>query len=382
MKIALKIVSITIVAIVILYFVSPSYLQEAVLHGKAGIEDYKIFQNRIVEAGDPKVWKVADDVNSFEMPDSMMEVIEGYHPIAFLVIQNEEIVYEEYWDGFNENSISNSFSAVKGIVSLLVGIAIDEGKIKSVDDKVGDYLPSFRTGSKKELTIRHLLTMSSGLNWDEAYTSPFSMTTKAYYGNDLRGLVNKLELVEKPGVEYDYLSGNTEILAMVVQAATGKNISDYTSGKIWKQIGAQHDALWSLDIENGMEKAYCCFNSNARDFARFGQLILNQGSWNGHQIVSEAYISELTKPASYLIDKEDGELVDFYGYHWWIINYKGHEIPYMRGILGQYVFAIPELNAVIVRLGHNRSHEYIDHHTLDIYQYLDAGFMVLESRTE
>ena len=380
MKIALKIVLITIVAIIVLLLVSPSYLREAVLHGNAGIEDYKIFHNRVVKAGKGQDWQVAIDVNSYEFPDSIMGIIEGYDPIAFLVIQDEEIIYEEYWDGFNKNSLSNSFSAVKGIVSLLVGIAIDEGKIKSVDDKVGDYLPSFRSGSKKELKIRNLLTMSSGLNWDESYSTPFSMTTKAYYGNDLPGLINNLEVIEKPGKEYNYLSSDTEILGMVVQAATGKSISEYTSEKIWKQIGAQHDALWSLDSENGMEKAYCCFNSNARDFARFGQLILNNGRWNGQQIVSEAYIHESTKPAYYLIDKEDREAVDFYGYHWWIINYKGHEIPYMRGILGQYVFVIPELNAVIVRLGHDRSHEYIDHHTLDIYQYLDAGFMVLDSR--
>lgn len=382
MKKPLKILLIAIAALVVLYLVTPSYLHQAILHGEPDIEDYKFFHNRIVEAGTVQPWKIAGDVNQFQIPDSVNEIIESYRPIAFLVIQDEEIIYEQYWEGFNENSLSNSFSAVKGIVSLLVGIAIDEGKIKNVDEKVGDYLPSFQMGRNKELTIRHLLTMSSGLNWDEAYTSPFSMTTKAYYGNDLPRLINKLEVVEKPGIEYDYLSGNTEILAMVVQAATGKNISEYASEKIWKQIGARHDALWSLDSENGMEKAYCCFNSNARDFARFGQLILNNGNWDGHQVVSRAYVKEAITPASYLIDKEDGELVDFYGYHWWIINYKGHEIPYMRGILGQYVFAIPELNAVIVRLGHNRSQEYIDHHTLDIYQYLDAAFMILDSRTE
>ena len=380
MKKFLKIFSITIILLIVLYLLSPSYLRHAIIHGMPDIEDYKFFHNRTIEAGTAQEWKIAKDVNHFEMPDSINNIIEAYLPIAFLVIQNEEIIYENYWEGFNENSLSNSFSASKSIVSLLIGIAIDEGKIKSVDDKVGDYLPEFKKGMKKELTVRHLLTMSSGLNWDEAYSSPFSLTTKAYYGNDLPGLINELEMVDEPGKEYDYQSGNAEALAMVIQAATGKSISEYASDKIWKHIGATNDALWCLDSEDGMEKAFCCFNSNARDFARFGQLVINGGSWNGRQIVSEKYIHEATTPASYLIDKEDGDPVDFYGYQWWIINYKGHQIPYMRGILGQYVFAIPERNAVVVRLGHKRNHEYKNHHTLDIYQYLDAAFMVLDSR--
>jgi len=380
LKHLLRILLISTGLLIVLFLVSPSYLHQAILHGNPGIEDYQFFHNRTIEAGEAQPWKIAAAVNGFVMGDSMTKVIESYLPIAYLVIQDEEVIYERYWEGFDENSLSNSFSAAKSIVSLLVGIAIDEGKIKNVDDKVGNYLPAFNEGRNKELTIRDLLTMSSGLNWDEAYSSPFSMTTKAYYGSDLRGLINGLEVVETPGKEFDYLSGNTEVLAMVVQAATGQTISDYTSGKIWKHIGAVNDALWCLDSEDGMEKAYCCFNSNARDFARFGQLILNHGKWDGHQIVSESYVEEATTPASYLVDKEDRKSVGFYGYQWWIIHYKGYVIPYMRGILGQYIFAIPGKNAVVVRLGHDRSHEYKDHHTLDIYTYLDAAFMILDSR--
>jgi CubicO group peptidase (beta-lactamase class C family) len=380
MKKLVRILLVIIVLFAVLYFASPSYLRHAIMHGNPDIEDYQFFHNRTIGAGKAQPWKIAADVNNFKMPDSLTKIIESYQPIAYLVIQNEEIIFEKYWEGFNENSLSNSFSAAKSIVSLLMGIAIDEGKIESVDDKVGDYLPAYKKGRNKELTIRELLTMSSGLNWDEAYSSPFSMTTKAYYGSDIRELINGLEVVETPGKEFDYLSGNTEVLAMVVQAATGQTISDYTSEKIWKHIGAVNDALWCLDSEDGMEKAYCCFNSNARDFARFGQLILNDGKWNGRQIISDDYIYNATTPATYLIDKEDRELVDFYGYQWWIIHYKGYVIPYMRGILGQYVYVIPGKNAVVVRLGHDRSHEYKDHHTLDIYTYLDAAFTILDSR--
>jgi CubicO group peptidase (beta-lactamase class C family) len=141
-------------------------------------------------------------------------------------------------------------------------------------------------------------------------------------------------------------------------------------------MGAEQDALWCLDHENGLEKAFCCFNSNARDFARWGQLVLNDGSWNGKQLISETYLKQSISPADYLTD-ETGKKVDYYGFQWWIIDYKGYQIPYMRGLLGQYVFAIKEKNAVVVRLGHKRSDELIGPNRKDIFVYLDAAFNIL-----
>jgi CubicO group peptidase (beta-lactamase class C family) len=374
----IKISVIVIISLLVIYFLLPKYVQRALIHLTPSIDDYKIFHNRIIEAGEYHPWEISDSCKHEIKTDSIRQRLEKYKPIAGLIIQDSVIVYEEYWEGYNSSSLSNSFSAAKSIVALLIGIALDEGKIDSLDQRVGDFLPEFSKGSKIELTIRDVLTMSSGLNWEESYSTPFSTTTEAYYGNDLNSLINNLEVVEEPGVEFSYLSGNTQVLAMVVEKATGMRISDYTSEKVWKKIGAQSDALWNLDSEDGMEKAYCCFNTNIRDFARFGQLVLNNGNWNGEQIVSEEYIKDATTPKTYLRDKETGEVVDFYGYQWWIINYKGHHIPYMRGILGQYIFAIPDKNAVIVRLGHERSVDKIHHHPQDVYDYLDAAFLVLK----
>lgn len=356
---------------------TPQYLITAVIHGEPNIDDYKIFHNRLVEAGEHLPWHIDENYNSSELSQESRQVLEQYKPVAFLVIQNQKIKYEEYWDGYDEHAISNSFSAAKSIVNLLIGIALDEGKIKSLDQPVGDFLPEFQTGKKAKISIRHLLTMSSGLNWDEAYTSPFSLTTRAYYGTDLPQLIQSLDVISTPGIEFNYLSSDTQILAMVIEKATGKHMAEYASEKLWKHIGAQHNALWSLDKENGMEKAYCCFNSNARDFARIGQLVLNQGRWNDKQIISESFINEATTAADYLVNIEDQKTVNFYGFQW-IINYKGYHIPYMRGILGQYIFAIPEKNAVVVRLGHERSSEYIGRHTRDIYDCLDVAFQILE----
>lgn len=372
-----KILLVVIALIVIAYLALPHYAKQALIHQMPGIEDYKIFNNRIIRTGTYLPWQVSENYNSTKIADSTQEKMDAYDPVAFLVIQDQKVIYEEYWDGFNGNSLSNSFSMSKSIISLLIGAAIDEGHIRSVDQKVGEFIESYNTDGKEEISIKDVLTMSSGLEWDEAYASLFSPTTESYYGNDLRGMVNKLGVMEKPGVRHYYRSIDTELLAMIVESATGRNISDYCSEKYWKWMGAQHDALWCLDKEDGMEKAYCCFNSNARDFARWGQLILNNGNWNDRQLVSKAYIREATTAAHHLID-DDGNHVDYYGYQWWLIKSHGYTIPYMRGILGQYVFVIPEKNAVVVRLGHKRSNELIGPNRKDIFVYLEAAFQILE----
>jgi len=359
-----------------IYLAIPTYVINAIQHGNPGLNDYHIFENRKVRAGKPDPWKLSQDLNKVNLPDPLQEQLEHFKPIAFLVIKNGEIIYEKYWEDYSENSLSNSFSVAKSIVGLLVGIAIDEGHIDSLDQSVGDFLPEFASEDMNKITLRDLLTMSSGTNWDEAYSNLNSITTQAYYGDNLRALVTNLQLVETPGVRFNYQSGNTEILAMVLNRATGKTLSEYASEKLWRKIGATHDAWWSLDKKDGIEKAFCCFNTNARDFARIGQLILNKGKWNQDQVVSEAYIEETIQPAHYLID-EKSQPVDFYGLHWWVIHDKNRQIPYMRGILGQYIFAIPDEQAVVVRLGHERSSVYRGEHTEDIYLYLNIADHIL-----
>lgn len=131
-------------------------------------------------------------------------------------------------------------------------------------------------------------------------------------------------------------------------------MAEYASEKIWKQVGATHTAQWSLDHKDGLEKAYCCFYSNARDFARFGKLALNDGKWNDKQIVDSAYVSLITHPNG-LIDPETNQPVKVYGYQWWTDNFLNHRVFYMRGILGQYVIVVPDMKLIIVRLGHKRS---------------------------
>jgi CubicO group peptidase (beta-lactamase class C family) len=355
----------------------PPYARKALIYQKPGIDDYTIFSNRTIKAGKPQPWEQAGNYNQAKLDKAAVDSFEKYQTVAFLIVKDGKLLFEEYWDGYGAESMTNSFSMSKSIIGLLIGAAVDDGYIKSLEQPVADFIPEFRNPANQGLKIKDVLTMSSGLNWKESYGGLFNTTTEAYYGKDIKKLIYSLKVTSQPGVQFSYLSGNTELLAMIVEKATGKSISEYTSLKFWKPMGAEHDALWCLDDKDGMEKAYCCFNSNARDFARWGQLILNQGTWNGDTLISPVYIRQSITPNNHLTD-ETGQPVNYYGYQWWIINYNGHQVPYMRGILGQYIFVIPDENAVVVRLGHKRSEEKHEHHPADAWIYLNEAFRIIE----
>ena len=367
------------------YLVLPSnyYLRRALIHLLPKIDQYPIFENRTIEAGAPQAWIQSEDYNKLSIPEKYLPVFDELGTVAFVIIKDSSLLFEQYWEDYSPKSHSNSFSMAKSIVSLAIGCAIDDGFIKNVDQPVSDFYPEFQGYNGKVLTLRHLLTMSAGVDFDEAYSSPFSPTTKLYYGDDLEKIALGMKETEEPGVNFIYQSGVTQLLSLIVEKATGENISSYISRKLWTPMNAEEDALWSLDKKEGIEKAYCCFNSNARDFARFGQLILNKGSWNGRQLVSESYITEATTPDTSLTFKEYNETNHCYGFQFWNLTYKGMEIPYMRGILGQYVFAIPELNAVVVRLGHKRSDtRSAQHYPDDIDTWLGAAVEMIQESTK
>jgi CubicO group peptidase (beta-lactamase class C family) len=241
----------------------------------------------------------------------------------------------------------------KSFVSMAVGAALKDGFIKSLEDPISDYLPWYsRPDDRQKVRIKHLLTMSSGIAFDEHYLNPLAFPARANYGDHLQALVQNYRPLQPPGEVFDYQSGNTQLLAFIVEAATGKTLSAYFSEKIWQPIGASQTAFWSLDREQGMEKGFCCFNSNARDFARIGRLFLDSGLVDGQQILPSEYIASAVSRAP--LREADGTPCMRYGYQWWIWNYKDRDIFYARGIKGQYIICIPDLNTVVVRLGHKR----------------------------
>jgi CubicO group peptidase (beta-lactamase class C family) len=353
-----------------------SYVYKALIYMYADIDDLDVFETRIVENAKPQPWPVSTSYNQKKLPDALQSELVKNKSIAFLVIKDDSICHEQYWDHYDKSSYSNSFSMAKSIVSILVGKALDEGKIKSLDEPVGNYLPHFKEKNNSRLTIRHVLTMSSGLNWNESYSSLFSITAKAYYGSDLSGLMNSVNVVNEPGKKYDYMSGNTLLLSMIVEKATGKKLSEYASEKIWKPIGAEFPAQWSLDHADGEEKSYCCFYSNARDFARFGKLYLDSGMWYvpgqheiGEQIISKNYVRESLTPAK--LDFTGSEK-DCYGYQWWLTEEKGHHIFYARGLRGQYIVVIPDKRIIFVRLGVERGKPMENQKLSDLMVYIDG----------
>lgn len=367
------------VAVIIAYLCLPFYAKKALIYWFPTIDDLNIFEHATVHAPDSCwEWAISDKYNSYKLSKEDSAYIDDMKTVSFLVIRNDSILYETYRGGWNDTLTSNLFSATKSIVGMLVGIAMDEGKIGSVDDKVMKYIPEYNRGRQKDITIRNLLTMSAGMDWDEAYASLFSVTTHGYYGNDLYKLIMGLDIVDTPGVQYSYRSGETQLLSFVLEAATGETISKYAEKKLWRPMMAGQDAFWLLDKKDGDEKSFCCFHTTARDAARFGRLMLNMGNWNGRQLVSRKYMEEALAPASYLKDQWGKDPLTYYGYQTWIMNYNGERCPYFRGMLGQYIIAIPSKNAVVVRLGHKRSREYVKELTTDIIQYMEIAEKILQ----
>ncbi len=365
------------VALLLIFMLAPTYVRQALLHGHANIDDYKIFENRIVNSTKPVPWEHDSLYNLQQIRPTYLTVLDSFGTTAFIVIHNNKLLHEQYWDGTSDTTRSNSFSAAKSIISLLIGCLLDEGKIRSVDQAITDFLPGFRNVNGFTLRIKDLLTMSSGIAWEEGYSSLFSVSTEAYYGRNLRELVTGLKVTSEPGRIFNYQSCNTQLLALIIEKASGKTVSDYASEKLWQPLGAEHPALWSVDRADGVEKAYCCFNSTATDFARIGQMVLDSGQFNKRQLVSKAYIKEATTPASWL-KGADSKQVYYYGYQFWILTHKGYEVSYARGILGQYIFIIPSLNTVVVRLGTDRSKKTLRHAPAEAYSYLDAAFELLD----
>jgi len=349
-------------------------LAMTIFSGKSGpdIDELQLFPYHEIDNDNPQPWPQSVRYNQQVIGENLLSDFIKYKTVGFVVIQHDSLLYEQYWEGYNEESVTNSFSMAKSINAILIGIALKEGLIKSLNEPISNYISEFGEGEKAQITIKHLLTMSSGLNFKEGYGSPFDWPAEAYYGPDVNELTLKAAINEIPGKVWHYKGGDSQLLGMILKKATGKTPADYASEKLWKKIGAEDKAFWSTD-EKDMEKVSCCFYSTARDYARIAKLYIQQGNWNGQQILDSSYVQQSLAVAD-LTDFDNGQKIDKYGYQWWLMKYKGHSIFYMRGIRGQYVFAVPDLKLIVVRLGHKRGEKNADDMPVDIYTYLDAAF--------
>ena len=270
--------------------------------------------------------------------------------LALLVVHDDRLVYERYFDGSDRRTRQTSFSVAKSFVSTLVGIAIEEGLIGSVDDPITDDIPELaeRDPRYERITLGHLMTMSSGLRYEEQSIPvlPWGDDIETYYGVDLReAALESTEIVGTPGLEFIYNNYNPLLLGLVLERATGMTVSRYMATRLWQPLGAEGDATWSLDSESsGFEKMESGLNATPVDFARFGQLFLHGGRWNDTRLVSEDWVRAATgadvrtDPASH------------YQYFWWVDLERPGRF-YALGNFGQYIYVAPDADTVIVRLG-------------------------------
>lgn len=363
----------------IILFSGRWYLYKAIyntyLQGRSGPNalEFRIFENRkIPAASNPEPWPFATHYNSKLLPATLEQRMREVGSIALVIVKNDSLLHEQYWDNFSDTSHTNSFSMAKSYVGALLGFAIKDGLIKSIDQPVSDYIPEFKNDWRKQVTLKHLVTMTSGIAFDESYANPFAFPAEGYYGSDLlQACINYNEKESEPGTVYHYLSGNTALLGYCISKAAGKPLATYLHEKIWEPLGCERPAYWSLDKGDGLEKAFCCINSNARDFAKLGKLYMHCGNWNGKQLLDSNYVAQSVIP--YACKETDGTENHTYGYSWWLTSYKGLKVFYMRGMLGQYVICVPEKKLVITRLAQLRRPPGPDHCPLDVGYCIDAA---------
>lgn len=324
------------------------------LIGESGPNIYDLdyfHSHKIARSKTPFHWNEAKELNA-GLSQEQKNYFKQTQTKAFLVFKADSLLAEHYFGEHSKETVSNVFSASKTVTALMIGAAIDDGFIRSIDDKVSDYLDEFKSGEKANISIRHLLQMASGLDWTESGKNPLSNNAESYYGSGLYELVTRQKVLHQPGQNFIYQSGNSQLLGYIVEKATGKTLSEYVREKLWEPIGAESEAYWALDDENGDEKAFCCLNANARDIGKIGKLLINFGNYNGRQLIAEDYIREMCEMQKLVT--EEGVENHQYGLHIWIYENAGTPVYYCRGIKGQYIFVLPEEDLVIVRLGKER----------------------------
>jgi CubicO group peptidase (beta-lactamase class C family) len=329
------------------------------IYNFADINDHKKFPKRDIEKSNLPFYfhhkinpnyassKISIPTNGKNKNYLFEDYLKINNTVAFIIIKKDTIVYEKYFDGYDKESIVPSFSMAKSLVSMLIGCAIDDGLIKSIDEPITNYLPEFKKNGFEKVTISHLLNMTSGINFNESYYNPFGNAASIYYGRNLKKEMLKLKLNPNNTNSFSYSSGDTQLLGLILESSLkGKKISNYLEEKIWKPIGMEYNASWSLDKKSGLEKTFCCLNSVALDYAKLGRLYLKKGNWNGKQILSKEWIEKTTKSAN----NRSG--VWYYQNHWWISDKE--EMSFRaEGILGQYIYVNPKTETIIVRLGRN-----------------------------
>jgi len=363
---------------------TPTYMGRYIFWNLSDIKDYERFPYHEVRNAPPTFYfgknLQEDNVRSalatveYQYNGTRQKVgdLEGFlessGSTAYIVIKDDAILYEQYFNGYSRDSINTSFSMAKSFASALIGIAIDEGHIESVNDPVVRYIPELRGKGLDAVTIRDLLMMSSAIKYSESKLPgdidfPWGSDPLTYYHPDLRKTALAVKPDEPPGTHFHYNNYHPLLLGMILERTTKKSVAAYLQEKIWEPLGMEYPASWSTDSEeSGFEKMESGINARSIDFAKMGRLFLNNGNWNGQQIISEEWIEESTTrdtgtppdyyslPGWWVPYFKSGR--GYYKYMWW--GYSRNDTDYdfiANGHLGQFIYVSPSKNLIIVRNG-------------------------------
>ncbi len=383
--------AVVVAALSLIY--SPTYMFRWAVWQDADVGDRERFPARVVAAAtEPHAFETIDPATAAR---AVLDALETSPQVAgdaqrfltetgtqaFIVIRDDEILYEGYLNGFERDSTATSFSIAKSYLSALVGIAIEEGAIGGVDDPITDYLPELLERDRRfdEITIGHLLDMTSGIRYDETGL-PWGDDALTYYFDDLRALALERSVIEEPaGERWHYVNYNPLLLGLVLERTTGMSVADYLAEKLWSRIGTEAPASWSLDSEDGFEKLESGINARAIDFAKLGRLYLHGGAWQGEQVVPAAWVAASTEPTDGGAYPEEFDqpygTISHARYWWRIARPDGRNAFSALGNHGQFVFVAPDADLIIVRLGERygiRSFEWFDVFT-DLADTLDVS---------
>lgn len=325
----------------------------------------RLFDSRPVRAG-ADVWALPAGA-PLELPATFPFGTQSINTAAFLdrtnttgllVLHDGNVVFEEYYRGETAATRHISWSVAKSFTSALVGIALHEGHIKDVMDPVTNYVPALANSGYNKVPLKHVLQMSSGVRFDEDYADFFSdinrMGRALALNQPIAEFVCSLENERPSGTQLHYVSMDTQVLGMVLRAATGKTLTELTEEKLWRPMGMEADAFWLVD-NTGMELAFGCLNAVLRDYARFGLLYMNGGRRGESQIVPEAWVRASTTPdAPHLMPKADvtSNHAPGYGFQWWVPA--GNRGDYLAiGVYNQFIYVDPARRVVIAKTSGN-----------------------------
>ncbi len=351
---------------------SATYLQG---HSTAHIDDADNFAQRKITTSQPLAWDKDAAFNKEPLNSATLSYLQQYKSAAFLVAKNGKLLHETYFSPYNEVSKTNSFSMAKTVTTMQVGLAVQQGLISSFDAPITHFLPEYANNARgAKATISQLSAMKAGHDWTENYKLPFNVTTDLYYGKDAEKLVLNQNFEREPGTEFEYSSGSTQVLGVILKRAIKKknpqsNISEHLSQSLWQPLGMEKDAIYTLDRsgeDGGMERTYCCIFATARDYAKLGQLLLQDGQWGGKQLLDKAFVERMRKP----------DLQPYYGHSLWMDWTYKNPFYSLQGHQGQYVIVVPSLQLVVVRVG-----QYRDKATqgpngripLEVYNFVDEA---------